>query len=268
MTRAMLSPIESDVRRIGPRRGLLVTAERQARAQSVIFVTTDRPLRSELRSAFEDRRIGFQSVDGPLALQDRLAQLAFDAIIIDGALTSFDAFDLCRQAAGRSRAPLILLTRHEDSVERMLALELGADYVAWRSAPSAELIAQVRSALRRSSRLSSGTTVWRFAEWCFEVERRKLTAPDGSVGWLSLNNARLLSAFLEDAGQCLTRREIATRMAAKGEPNALLSDWGVRVHRLRQALHKLQPDSELLVTMNGKGYLFDAEVCAVSGAAL
>lgn len=220
----------------------------------VLLACTDQVLMHQLVSSFEDRRID-TVVTGTLpGFRDALPG-EYDAVVIDAALASHDAFELCRQAAMLTRAPLLVLTRQDDPIERMFALEIGADYVACRTGPPAELVAQIRAAARRQDRLRPGVRTWSLGQWRFDPAKRSLTGPNGVTHWLTSNNSRLLDALVCAAGECLSRNDIAARMSERGEEDAHNADWGVRIYRLRKAIERIDPKAEIIVTHHRRGYL-------------
>jgi two-component system OmpR family response regulator len=99
----------------------------------------------------------------------------------------------------------------------------------------------------------------RFDGWSFDRMRRELTAPDGTLVALSGLECRLLDAFIEHAGQVLSRDRL---IDLAHSPDAIVNDRSVdlAVSRLRAKLGDSGRDATLIRTMRGEGYLFDAKL--------
>jgi two-component system OmpR family response regulator len=156
-----------------------------------------------------------------------------------------------------------MLTALGDPISRVLGLELGADdYVAKPFEPR-ELVARIHAVLRRSRRGTAGDGDTdgpvHFAGWQFDRLKRQLLSADQVVLPLSAAEFRLLSAFVQHAGRVLSRDRLIELTRAPGvEVNDRSVD--LAVSRLRGKLGDPPRDPQLIRTVRGEGYLFDAKV--------
>jgi two-component system OmpR family response regulator len=188
-----------------------------------------------------------------------------DLIVLDLMLPGEDGLSLCRELRAHSTLPVIMLTARGEMVDRVLGLELGADdYVAKPFEPR-ELLARIRSVLRRT-RTPAGdesevgeTRRIAFAGWMFDLMRRELLAPDGTVVSLSGAEYRLLSVFVSHANRVLTRDQLMD-MTKGREADPFDRSIDLQVSRLRQKLAEDARQPDIIKTVRNEGYVFVAGV--------
>jgi two-component system OmpR family response regulator len=213
------------------------------------------------------RRFGLEAVAAGSAAQMRsiLPQAGIDVLILDVMLPDGDGLAICaalRQQPQTANLPVIMLTAQGDPHSRVLGLELGADdYVAKPFEPR-ELVARIKAVLRRRSAPASdrkADSTIEFAGWRFDRLKRQLLSPQQVVVPLSSAEYRLLSAFVERPRRVLTRDQLLDATRGQG---VVVSDRAIdlAVSRLRQKLSAVQDGEQLICTIRGEGYIFDAEV--------
>ncbi len=187
-----------------------------------------------------------------------------DVIILDVMLPGEDGLTLCRELRARSTVPIIMLTARGDETDRIVGLELGADdYVAKPFSPR-ELLARIKSVLRRSRSLPDNlqteeSGIFRFAGWTLDCATRNLTSPAGVVVALSGTDFRLLKIFVDHPNRVLTRDQLIDLMLSRDAgPYDRAID--VQVSRLRQRLGEDAKDPAIIKTVRGQGYVFAAHV--------
>jgi len=213
------------------------------------------------------RRFGLETVAASTAAQMRslLSPGGIDVLILDVMLPDGDGLAICaalRQRPETANLPVIMLTAQGDPHSRVLGLELGADdYVAKPFEPR-ELVARIKAVLRRRSAPGGGGdgTV-EFAGWRFDRLKRQLLSPQQVVVPLSSAEYRLLNAFVERPRRVLTRDQLLDATRGQG---VVVADRAIdlAVSRLRQKLSAAQDGEQLICTIRGEGYIFDAEVKA------
>ncbi len=194
-----------------------------------------------------------------------LASEGVDVVLLDIMLPDESGLDLCRWLrAERPELPIIMLTAQGDPGSRVVGLELGADDYLGKPFEPRELVARIHAVVRRTggraqTAIDDGGVAVRFAGWQFDVSRRHLVSPDNVLVALSSAEFRLLSAFLANAGKLLTRDRLLDLTRA---PGVDVSDRSIDigVSRLRQKLGDAPPEPQLIRTVRGEGYLFDAKV--------
>ena len=212
------------------------------------------------------RRFGFEAVAASTAAQMRslLSQGGVDVMVLDVMLPDGDGLSICaalRQRPETANLPVIMLTAQGDPHSRVLGLELGADdYIAKPFEPR-ELVARIKAVLRRRSAPSGGggDGSVEFAGWRFDRLKRQLLSPQQVVVPLSSAEYRLLSAFVERPRRVLTRDQLLDATRGQG---VVVADRAIdlAVSRLRQKLSAAQDGEQLICTIRGEGYIFDAEV--------
>lgn len=187
-----------------------------------------------------------------------------DLIILDLMLPGEDGLTLCRELRARSEVPVIMLTARGDETDRIVGLELGADdYVAKPFSPR-ELLARIKSVLRRARALPENlrheeSGVFRFGGWTLDAATRNLTSPQGVVVALSGTDFRLLRIFLDHPNRVLTRDQLIDLMLSR-EAGPYDRAIDVQVSRLRQRLNEDAREPAIIKTVRGQGYVFAVHV--------
>jgi len=210
------------------------------------------------------RRFGFEAVPAANAAQMRSAAArgGIDVVILDVMLPDADGLALLGSLRETSRTPVIMLTAQGDPHSRVLGLELGADDYVTKPFEPRELVARIKAVLRRHGAAGSGPRdegVVAFAGWRFDRLKRQLVSPRQVVVPLSSAEFRLLDAFVDRPRRVLSRDQLLD--ATRGEGSAV-SDRAIdlAVSRLRQKLAAAEGGEQLICTVRGEGYLFDAVV--------
>ncbi len=188
----------------------------------------------------------------------RLRNLSPDLCIIDLGLPDMDGLEAMQRVRSQSTCGILILTGRAHVSDRVMGLELGADDYVLKPFEPRELVARVRSILRRRESTAVPTTrqIAEFSGWRFNLGNNTLHAPSGEEHLLSTAEADLLKVFVHNPNRILQREKLmGTRDLA---PTDRAID--VRISRLRR---KLEPDPQspaLIKTVYGAGYLFLATV--------
>lgn len=187
----------------------------------------------------------------------RLRTLSPDLCIVDLGLPDMDGIDAMQRLRAQSSCGILILTGRAHVSDRVMGLELGADDYMLKPFEPRELVARVRSILRRrESSDQPGMRVAEFGGWHFNTGTNMLVAPNGETHPLSTAEAELLKVFVQNPNRILPREKLmGTRDLA---PTDRAID--VRISRLRR---KLEPDPQsaaFIKTVYGAGYLFLATV--------
>ncbi|MDB5948775.1 MAG: DNA-binding response regulator [Massilia sp.] len=194
-------------------------------------------------------------------LLGRLPSLAPDLCIIDLGLPDMDGIELMQRVRAQSSCGILILTGRAYVSDRVMGLELGADDYVLKPFEPRELVARVRSILRRHEAAPAGSMpaprqVAAFCGWRFNVANNTLWAPNGESSQLSTSEANLLKVFVNNPNRILQREQLlGTRDLASTDRSI-----DVSISRLRR---KLEPDAgspPFIKTVYGAGYLFLASV--------
>lgn len=189
-----------------------------------------------------------------------------DALVLSREMAGGAWLDLLRRIRSRSDVPVILTgPSGTQEIDRVLALELGADDHLEGAIGAHELVARIRAILRRASAGSQGgkkrLRCYQFGDWRFDQPRRKLIGADGQETPLSKTEFELLTAFVAAPRRVLSREHllIATRSDADNFDRSV----DVQVLRLRRKLGDDTLNPRYIRTERGAGYVFDMEVRAL-----
>lgn len=229
----------------------------------VLIVDDDRELLRLLARFLERHGLRVSTARDGREMRQALADWRIELIVLDLMLPGENGLTLCRQLRATSGMPIIMLTAMGEETERIIGLEMGADDYLPKPCSPRELLARIRSVLRRTrspaTSQSHRARILVFEEWQLDLARRRLRSPDGFIVDLSPTEFELLAAFAEHPQQVLSRDQLLDLAHGRGAaPFDRTID--IQVSRLRR---KIEPDPkspELITTVRGGGYLFTPSV--------
>ena len=201
--------------------------------------------------------------DGGASLRQALGRDKPDLIILDLNMPEEDGLSIIRSLKQASRVPIIMLTATASPIDRVVGLELGADDYLAKPAELREVLARVRSVLRRSSAAAAGPTgtpnrtVRMGTKW-LDLDARALRDEEGNEHPLTASEFGLLKAFAENPKRVLTRERLLDLAQAR-DAEAFDRAIDVRITRIRR---KIEPDPahpKVIKTVRGAGYVFSPD---------
>ena len=213
---------------------------------------------------------GYTTLVAPNAARMRamLASSDVSLVLLDLGLPDADGLDLTRDLAAGWKGPVIIVTGRGDAVDRIVGLELGADDYVTKPFDLRELLARVRSVLRRAADATTSAPakplqptapVLEFAGFRFDPAARTLTAPDGADVPLTSGEFELLAVLLEQPNHVLSRDHLMTRLHGH-EPGPFDRAIDVQVGRLRRKIEADPQQPALIKSVRGAGYVLAARV--------
>ena len=189
-----------------------------------------------------------------------LGQSAVDLVILDLMLPGEDGLTLARALRSESGIGIIILTGRGETVDRIIGLEMGADDYLPKPFHLRELLARVKSVLRRvQSRTGEPGQTSRshaqFAGWSLDLSSRELMSPGGEEVRLTTGEFDLLAAFVNNPNQVLSRDRLLD-LARNREAGPFDRTIDVQVGRLRRKLEDDPQNPSLIKTVRGSGYIF------------
>lgn len=233
----------------------------------ILVVDDDAEIRGLLGEYLQKQGYRATAVADGKALRAAMERSRPDVIVLDLMLPGEDGLALCRDLRARSEIPIIMLTARGEETDRIVGLEMGADDYLAKPFNPRELLARIKSVLRRARSLPDNLKPekagrYQFAGWTLDIATRNLTAPDGIVVPLSGTELRLLRIFLDHPNRVLTRDQLIDLMLSRdAAPFDRAID--VQVSRLRHRLREDAKDPAIVKTVRGQGYVFAARVDTV-----
>lgn len=224
-----------------------------------IVVCDDEPeIRESLMEFLESRGYRVSGAANGEALSRLLAAQTPDLVILDVRMPKVDGLTALKAIRARGSLPVIMLTAADDSVDRILGLEMGADDYVGKPADPRELEARVRAVLRRGKQPQEDApeAAIEFAGLTLDVAGARLFDTDNKEISLTAMEFELLHTFLRNRGRVLTRDQLLEQAHKRGwDPFDRSID--LRISRLRRKIESKEGAPKLIRTVRGMGYMFD-----------
>ena len=190
-----------------------------------------------------------------------------DLVLLDLRLRGEDGMQLLRQLRTESQIPIIILTGRVEEADRVMGLELGADDYLTKPFSPRELLARIRTVLRRAhaGQEAHGAPVcraYRIPGWELNLRTRRLTAADGTEVALSNGEFNLLAALLATASRVVTRDQLI-EMSRRYDNEVYDRAVDVQILRLRRKIERNPSEPQIIITERGVGYRVAVPVEAV-----
>ena len=229
----------------------------------VLSVDDDRDIRDLLQEFFNKRGLRASVAADGDAMEAVLRRNPVDLVILDVMLPGRSGLELCREIRARQATPIIMLTAVNETTDRVVGLELGADDYVPKPFDPRELLARVRAVLRRNGakeeKRPPARQIWRFAGWTMDCSRRRLVAPGDVRIELTAAEFNLLHTFVRSAQRVLTRDQLIELSGGDGGINYDRS-IDILVSRLRRKMEDDPKKPTLIQTVRSGGYQFIPEV--------
>lgn len=229
----------------------------------ILVVDDDREIRELVSTYLKKNGLRATAVADGRQMRSFLEANAVDLVILDLMMPGDDGLVLCRELrAGKNRAiPIVMLTARDDEMDRVLGLEMGADDYLPKPFAARELLARIKSVLRRTRMLppnlyiSEAGQIIRFGEWRLDTIGRHLLDLEGTEVALSGAEYRLLRVFIDHPQRVLNRDQLLNLTQGR---DADLFDRSIDllVSRLRQRLGDDAREPTYIKTVRAEGYVF------------
>jgi two-component system OmpR family response regulator len=232
----------------------------------ILIVDDDREIRSLLADYLHTNGYSaFMVADGQ-AMKQALGEHKFDLIVLDLNLPGEDGLTLCRNLRAHSSIPVIMLTARGEPLDRILGLEMGADDYLAKPFEPRELLARIRSVLRRSHAVpgdahDSNIQKLSFAGWTLDLTARHLLNAAGTVVTLSGAEFRMLHIFLNHPNEVLNRDQLLN-MTHGRDADPFDRSIDIQISRLRQKLGEDARSPQIIKTVRNGGYVLAVHVTA------
>jgi len=233
-------------------------------SEHILVVDDDAEIRNLLGEYLRKNGYNATAVPDGLAMWAALERDPVDLIVLDLMLPGDDGLTLCRKLCSQADTPVIMLTARGEETDRIVGLEMGADDYLSKPFSPRELLARIKSVLRRTRSLprnlrADDARLITFANWRLDLVARHLVSNDGVVTSLSGAEFQLLKIFLSHPSHVLTRDQLM--MLSKGrEADPLDRTIDILVSRLRQRLGDDPTEAQIIKTVRGEGYVLAVPV--------
>ena len=161
-----------------------------SRQDHILVVDDDAEIRALLREYLQKQGYRVTALADGKALRAAIETSRPDVVVLDLMMPGEDGLSLCRGLRARSDVPIIMLTARGEETDRIVGLEMGADDYLAKPFNPRELLARIKSVLRRARSVPDNlkqavASAYRFAGWTLDVATRNLAAPDRVVVPLS-----------------------------------------------------------------------------------
>ncbi|SDO52722.1 two-component system, OmpR family, response regulator [Aureimonas jatrophae] len=228
----------------------------------ILVVEDDPVIASLLAKTLDEAGMTARTAGSGIEMDVQMRRETFDLIVLDLMLPGEDGFQICRRLRAQSTIPILMLTAQHEEIDRIVGLELGADDYVTKPFSTREVMARIRSLLRRASYApEEGDTSrpLRFDDWTIDPKRRQVRNPSGARVSLTTTEFDLLLALCRNPNRVLSREQLLT-MTHAGLAGPVERSIDVHISRLRA---KIEPDPAqptLLTTVRLAGYMFTASV--------
>jgi len=224
-----------------------------------ILVVDDEPqIRRSLQVNLEGKGYAVVTAEDAEQGLQAIANRAPDVIVLDLLMPGMGGIELTRRIREHSTVPIIVLSAIGDERKKVEALELGADDYVTKPFSTEELLARIKSVLRRAAGAQSSQPVWTSGELSVNFDRREVRL-NGELVRLTPTEYDLLKYMIEHAGKVLTHRMLLTAVWGPAY-NDQAQYLRVFVGQLRKKLEKDTTRPRYILTDPGVGYRFDAGV--------
>ena len=230
-------------------------------APELVYVVEDDPDVARLVVlALHDFGFATETFGSGAAVRHRLLSGRPDLCIVDLGLPDMDGMEVVRRIRAAGNAGVLILTGRGHTVDRVIGLEHGSDDYVIKPFEPRELVARVRSILRRRAMSAGAGSGPRrsasFAGWTLDCAAQVLRCADGSEQLLGTAEMQVLRAFVERPHQILTREQLVGTRDLSATDRSI----DVRISRLRRKIEADPQNAKIIKTVYGAGYMFAAAV--------
>jgi len=200
-----------------------------------------------------------------LLFEERMSDI--DLVILDLRMPGEDGLVLARELRTRCNVAIIMLTASGETIDRVVGLEIGADDYMAKPFDPRELLARIRSVLRRTRTITSSQAApedkdvapaprgVRFGRCLLDLDARRLFAPDGTEVPATAMQFDLMEAFINHPNRVLSRDQLLELAHKRGdEPFDRSID--IRIARLRRKIEEHPERPQTIKTVHGVGYIY------------
>jgi DNA-binding response OmpR family regulator len=240
-----------------------------------ILIVEDDPVVADVVAAcLEDAEFETTITSSGQAALNIISDTHIDLCVVDLGLPDMDGLSLTREIKSRTSIGIMILSGRGETTERIIGLEVGADDYLGKPFEPRELLARVRSIIRRTQPSAAKSTspqtgsanatqhsdmFFIFDGWKVDLASLEITGPDGMQPQLSNSEFNLLQAFIEHPNRVLSRDQLLDLVHGDNTP-AFDRSIDVQITRLRKKIESDPKAPKFIKTVRNRGYMFTAKV--------
>lgn len=230
----------------------------------ILVVDDDLNIRDLLRDYLQSMGYSVSTATGSAQMKQIINTSRIDLVVLDLMLDGEDGLDVARDLRRRDTVPIIMLSARGGLLDRILGLEMGADDYLPKPFDPRELLAKIKTVLRRTrhtpaSGSSDAAAYINFAGWRLDTGMKQMLSPEGVVVTLGGSDYRTLRTLLDSPNRPLSRDFLLEEVFGK-ERTPLDRAIDVCISRLRQHLKDTAREAALIRTVRNEGYMLTASV--------
>jgi len=224
----------------------------------ILVVDDEKSIRSFLRASLASHGYNvFESTNGEEGLEKSVSAHP-DAIILDLGLPDIDGLEVIKEIRKRSKMPIIILSVREDAMDKVVALDAGADDYLTKPFSTKELLARLRAVMRRLLP-AEREEVFRIEKLSMDITKHCVTV-NGDVVDLSPTEYDILKLLILNSGKVLTHKQILKEIWNKSEDfEGILHLLRVTISNLRSKIEPNPDRPTYVLTEPGIGYRLRTE---------
>ena len=238
----------------------------------ILIVEDDEELKNLLQKRLSEYGFLCDAVENGEQLIKKISEKTYDLVILDIMLPGEDGLSLCRKLRDTSQKnpgiPIIFTSALGEVTDRVVGLEMGADDYLPKPFIMRELVARIRSVLRRTGKSHSDYSILddskknilktiTFDKWKLDLFSRCLMDEEGTVVSLSRMEFMLLNFLLRHPHQVLSREQIIDGI---GNDDVYDRNVDVQINRLRNKLRDTDKKHVIIQTVRGMGYMLAVDI--------
>lgn len=219
--------------------------------KSILVVEDEKSIFETIEFAFKKELYNVSHASNASEALAKIKINNFNFIILDVGLPDLDGFELCKRIRKNSEVPIIFLTARNEEIEKILGLELGADDYITKPFSTKELVARVKTVLRRFTP-DERVVERNEGDWFIDSERAQIVYQKKILN-LSKYEFNIMQVLLKRKGKVFSRSELMDR-AWEDPGMSMERTVDAHVKSIRSKLKKICPDEDLIITHRGFGY--------------
>jgi two-component system response regulator BaeR len=224
-------------------------------AEKTVLVVEDEPkIAALLRDYLHNEGYATHCFDNGAPVSEWIRENSPDMVLLDLMLPGKDGLSICREVRGFSQVPIIIITAKVEEIDRLLGLELGADDYICKPFSPREVIARVKSVLRRAQFVAENANQPASAYRGITLDEASFRAIIGDTPLeLTPVEFRLLQIMMSQPGRVFARGQLMDKVYTDSR---VVSDRTMDSHvkNLRQKIAEQMPDAEVIHSVYGVGY--------------